>query len=131
MKKNYFLVVTLFLLCFGSYAQGNLQFNQVLTISNTDQTVPAGKVWKIESYQQQQIGISSSGPTFACTDLSRPRYYYIDGNSFCDIKGTGTGVAGYIFIAQNSFPIWLKAAQTCRTSCPGDFLSVLEFNIVP
>ena len=32
-----------------SMAQGNLQFNQVKMISNTDapQTVPAGKVWKI------------------------------------------------------------------------------------
>lgn len=38
--------------CFGLInAQGNLQFNQVKIISNTDapQTVPAGKVWKIES----------------------------------------------------------------------------------
>jgi len=36
---------------FTGIAQGNLQFNQAKIISNTDppQTVPAGKVWKIES----------------------------------------------------------------------------------
>ena len=42
--------ISLFL-CGLSYSQGNLQFNQVKIVSNTDpsQTVPAGKVWKIES----------------------------------------------------------------------------------
>jgi hypothetical protein len=32
-----------------SYAQGNLQFNQVKLIGSTPETVPTGKVWKIES----------------------------------------------------------------------------------
>jgi hypothetical protein len=125
------LIILFSLVSVVLFAQGNLQFSQVLTISNTDQTVPVGKVWKIESYQQQQVGISTSGPTLACTDLSRPRPYYIDGVYFYDMKGTGWGSANVLYIAQNSFPIWLKAGQTCRTNCPGDFLSVLEFNIVP
>jgi hypothetical protein len=129
--KNNILGVWVLFVCQLTFGQGNLQFSQVLTISNTDQTVPAGKVWKIESYQQQQIGISTNGPTLACTDLSRPRPYYIDGVYFYDLKGTGWGSANVLYIAQNSFPIWLKAGQTCRTNCPGDFLSVLEFNIIP
>ena len=127
-------ILLLFFGCFSclfSFAQGNLQFNQVLTISSTDQTVPAGKVWKIESYQQQNVAISTTGPTVSCGDLSRPRPYYIDGVYYHDIKSSGWGSASVLYIAQNTFPIWLKAGQTCRTTCVGDFLSVLEFNIVP
>jgi hypothetical protein len=48
-----YLLTHLFLIIFVGFsqAQGNLQFNQAKIISNTDpmQTVPAGKVWKIES----------------------------------------------------------------------------------
>jgi hypothetical protein len=128
------VILLLFFGCFSclfSFAQGNLQFNQVLTISSTDQTVPAGKVWKLESYQQQSVGISTSSPITSCGDLSRVRPYYIDGLAYNDIKGTGSGLSNVLYIPQNTFPIWLKAGQTCRTTCVGDFLSVLEFNIVP
>lgn len=128
--KNKILGIWVMFVCQMTFGQGNLQFSQVLTISNTDQTVPAGKVWKIESYQQHTVGIGAT-ISMGCTSLSNSRPYYIDGYYFCDIKGTGTGASNILYIAQNSFPIWLKAGQTCRTSCPGDFLSVLEFNIVP
>lgn len=112
------------------YAQ-NLQFSQVIIVSNTDQTVPTGKVWKIESYQQQQIGYGTNSPTTSCADLNRPRPYYIDGNTYNDIKGTGWGSSSILYAAGNTFPIWLKAGQTCRTSCSGDFLSIIEFSVVP
>ena len=48
MKIIFFVCL---LWCGVIYSQGNLQFNQVKIVSNTDaaQTVPAGKVWKIES----------------------------------------------------------------------------------
>ena len=55
--KTFLFVLVLFFL--GSYnAQGNLQFNQVITYNiggiannydNVNFTVPVGKVWKIES----------------------------------------------------------------------------------
>ena len=113
------------------FAQGNLQFNQIVIVSDQIQTVPTGKVWKVESYQQQQIGVGTSSPTTNCGDLNRPRYYQIDGINYNDIKGTGWGSGSILFMAQNNFPFWLKAGQTLKTSCPGDFLSVIEFNVVP
>lgn len=122
-------IICLFIL--GEFNAQNLQFSQVIIVSNTDQTVPTGKVWKLESYQQQQIGIGTNSPTTSCTDFNRPRPYYIDGVTYNDIKGTGWGSGSVLYMASNTFPIWLKAGQTCRTSCSGDFLSVIEFSIVP
>jgi hypothetical protein len=130
MIFRYFIIV-FGLLSISELNAQNLQFSQVVIVSNTDQTVPVGKVWKIESYQQQQIGFGTSSPTTSCGDLSRPRPYVIDGLNYNDIKGTGWGSGSILYAAGNTFPIWLKAGQTCRTTCSGDFLSILEFNIVP
>ena len=127
------VILLSFALCFVKIAtaQGNLQFNQVISATNSDMTVPAGKVWKIESYLQQQIAIGTSGPITTCGDLSRPRPFYIDGIPYHDIKGTGWGSGSLLYTAGNQFPIWLKAGQVCRTTCSGDILSILEFNVVP
>ena len=43
------------LLFFTGFGQYNLQLNQVVLVSNTIQTVPVGKVWKVESYMQAGI----------------------------------------------------------------------------
>jgi hypothetical protein len=111
-------------LSLSSFSQGNLQFNQVITVGATDMTVPTGKVWKVESYQQQQVGVSLSGAISGCSDLSRPRPYFIDGNSYHHINVAGWGATNVPVSANNEFPIWLKAGQVIKTSCSGDFLSV-------
>ena len=47
--KNFFLIIILSSLTLMGKAQGNLQFNQAKLV-NTIDTVPSGKVWKIESF---------------------------------------------------------------------------------
>lgn len=111
-------------------AQGNLQFNQVLKVVDADQTVPAGKVWKVESYHQMQIGISTSLPTTGCADLARPRPYFVDNVLYHHLQPIGNGNSNFASAATNEFPLWLRSGQTLRTSCPGDFLSVIEFNVL-
>ncbi len=128
--KNIFTIL-LFFIAFKTFSQGNLQFNQVVIVNDQVQTVPAGKVWKVESYQQQQVSISTSFPTTGCSDLARPRPYLIDNIQYHNIEGIGHGNTSFASTAKNNFPFWLKAGQTLKTSCPGDILSVLEFNIVP
>lgn len=127
MKKLICILVLFFSL--GANAQGNLQFNQVLKISTTIETVPAGKVWKIESYQQSNVS-GTSNSTNTC-DVARVRPYIIDGQVYHNIKNIASGNAGYIYAAENRMPIWLAEGQTAATSCPSDFLSVIEFNIIP
>lgn len=112
-----------------SCAQGNLQFNQVIKVSDTPMTVPAGKVWKIESYQQSNVS-GTSNSTFGC-DVARVRPYIIDSQIYHNIKNIASGNSGYVYTAENRMPIWLAAGQTAATSCPSDFLSIIEFNVVP
>jgi len=57
---------TLLLLCGTSlFAQGSLQYNQALIISDQIQTVPAGKVWKIQNIYGSEFRVNE------CIDLSQ------------------------------------------------------------
>ncbi len=126
--KTLFIIICLFA-SLGVSAQGNLQFNQVIKVSSATMTVPVGKVWKIESYQQSNVS-GTSNSTSGC-DLARVRPYIIDSQIYHNIKNIASGNAGYVYTAENRMPIWLAAGQTAATSCPSDFLSVIEFNVVP
>ena len=126
--KKLFLIACLFI-SLGVTAQGNLQFNQVIKVSNTQMTVPAGKVWKIESYLQSNVA-GTSNSTTGC-DVTRVRPFIIDGQIYHNIKNVASGSGGYIYTPDNSFPVWLSEGHTVSTSCVSDFLSVIEFNVVP
>lgn len=127
MKSSVILFFLFF--TFTTYSQGNLEFNQVIKVSTTTMTVPVGKVWKVESYQQSNVA-GTSNSTTGC-DITRVRPYIIDGQPYHNIGNVASGNAGYIYVAENRFPIWLTENQTIATSCPSDFLSVIEFNVVP
>lgn len=65
--KTVLMVALSLALGYAAQAQGNLQFNQVLYLSSnadnqTQWTVPAGKVWKMES-----VGVASSSSTYMLT----------------------------------------------------------------
>ena len=47
--KTFFFFIVILTLSSISFSQGNLQFNQVKLVGDSPQTVPTGKVWKIES----------------------------------------------------------------------------------
>jgi hypothetical protein len=47
--RSFSIVIVLLVLGFKLSAQNNLQFNQVKLVGSTAETVPGGKVWKIES----------------------------------------------------------------------------------
>jgi hypothetical protein len=122
MKKIFFF--TLFSLCSllfvpCSNAQGNLQFNQVITLNGSFTstptgkldlgTVPVGKVWKMEYF------------TIAST------------------YGAGLFVNNAIFVENNV--IWFKSGDlisargNCGSCGPGVgtyiyFVSIIEFNVV-
>ena len=100
---------------FNSFGQGELQFNQVITQVGTTTnapiyTVPAGKVWKVES-------ISSSYPNYLNVNIN---------NVSVDLMYS----SGFM-----PFPFWLKATdviQIFSASYPINYvISIVEFNIVP
>ena len=131
---NKLVIFAIFILCSmflapRSNAQGNLQFNQVVTLSQNFNltgcgsnqcawtgpvfTVPAQKVWKIEYFSSSGVG-----------DVVMTM------NSTVNISGIST-------------PIWLKAGDqfqmkklcgvgaSCGLQVGSFFISIIEFNVVP
>ncbi len=125
MKKIFTLfIVVLLASSLKSFAQGNLQFNQVKSESvvlsaNTSTptiTVPVGKVWKIETMGTNNVTAGYIK-------------YAINGVAYSLTLG-GQMAGGSI--------IWLKAGDTFSMSNNtsninniGVYYSILEFNIVP
>jgi hypothetical protein len=130
--KIYYLSLFILFLSFSTKAQGNLQFNRVIILSSL-QTVPAGKVWKIESmfmpsplfikYQTQDGGScgcsasSSYSKTRYVTDYLAP---FFAGKNNMKINGEE--------IVYNDKILWLDAGTTVepiilttplQTSTPG------------
>ncbi|MBM3429766.1 MAG: hypothetical protein FJX99_02135 [Bacteroidetes bacterium] len=116
----------------GFYAQGNLQFNQVLRVGNTAQTVPVGKVWKVETYMQSNTSISEFTEYPNCNFPDRQHPFLINSVPYYQINGSpGHGSSGIMMAVGNLFPLWLKSGEILQTTCPNNFLSVIEYNVVP
>lgn len=116
------ILVVLFITAFSNEltAQKSLEFNQVKLVT-TQETVPNGKVWKIEN-------------------IGSPVFYYVSAGSSTtpSIKVNGNHI--YIFklrTTQNQtyygnqsyfFPIWLPSQTTLAVGNSINFISVIEFN---
>lgn len=130
---KFLFAIVLALLSYVGFGQYNLQLNQVVLVSNTLQTVPAGKVWKVESYMQAGIAAPDMievGGSCAYSDRHHPMI--VNGQTYFLINGSpGHGSSGTFLAASNILPMWLPAGATLRTACAKDVLSVIEFNLVP
>jgi len=95
----------------SSSAQNQLTFNQVLLVTLTSQgdTVPQGKVWKVES-------AASLGQPYV--------YFYID-EMISTILWNGAGTASFNTV----FPMWLPAGTIVKEGSYVNALSIIEFNI--
>jgi hypothetical protein len=134
------LILSFFLvLCSLLYSQGNLQFNQVKLVS-TIETVPAGKVWKVEgaTFAGGSVfcvgGPPGPGNTY-CGNQILQSYGFIGVMSF-DINGQSNHISHLGYSSSSStqlspFPFWLPAGSTLAASTNMRYLSVLEFNIIP
>ena len=130
------IVLFIFLVCLGmSYAQGNLQFNQVKLVSALE-TVPAGKVWKIESviYNIPQTASGYQSTNGGCSYI----YYESTAIEIAGIPtkvGQGTQPAAYSNLAYTHsytmLPVWIPAGTTLSGGTCLNKVSVIEFNIVP
>jgi hypothetical protein len=134
MKTLFFLIILL--LPSIAFSQGNLQFNQVKLVS-TQETVPAGKVWKVESASYSGgsvllVGCNSYNSCSGGTNTYSPVLYSSMSykiNSvayFTDIVAANGSIS-----SSSTFPIWLSAGNKLEASSNMGFLSVLEFNIIP
>lgn len=116
-------------------AQGNLQFNQVKLVSSLE-TVPAGKVWKIESviYNIPQTASGYQTTNGGCSYV----YYESTAIEIAGIPtkvGQGTQPAAYSNLAYTHsytmLPVWIPAGTTLSGGTCLNKISIIEFNIVP
>jgi hypothetical protein len=127
MKKS--IVIFLFFITLGAKAQGNLQFNQVLTYNGSINTgtnspiwkVPLNKVWKIEAKSL------TGGPD----DL----IFYVNSTPYYDVFRYSIPGGVTYYSAINTGVIWLKAndeikfLKTYGNGTSDYFISIIEFNI--
>jgi hypothetical protein len=132
MKKA--ILILIISICISQLsAQGNLQFNQVKKVT-VSETVPANKVWKIEGVIYN-TSLSNFSDASTQQMLTYDNYIIIDGisdaiRSIRGIAAINSGAKAYV-IWEQKFPIWLKAGSTLAISTGVQFISVIEFNIVP
>ena len=134
MKKLYFILFVL--LNQLAFAQGNLQFNQVKLVTALE-TVPAGKVWKIESVIYNIPSEMSSYQTSQSLSCGVNTFQ----NFAIEVAGvptkTGQGVNALqlsnITYTQGytELPIWLPGGATLSGGPCLNKVSILEFNIIP
>lgn len=126
MKKNHILLffAAVFVLGFSkaSFAQGNLQFSQVIILdigfSGIEAiTIPAGKVWKIESVS---MGSSGSSPSVYLRNSSGANIAY-----FSSSGSTNTATLPY-WLPSGFVGSLINNYSAFRAS-----ISIIEFNVVP
>lgn len=122
-----YITAILFLFVFNAvFSQGNLQFNQVLNLevtccTPTSYTVPAGKVWKIES--------AVSANQYYPVRITNLNGKSLNGH-ICKDSNASYGVFPIIL------PFWVSSNSTIQFNNGSNngekgFVSVIEFNIVP
>jgi hypothetical protein len=134
--KTFFHVFVFIVLSDGFLAQGNLQFNQVKLVTNQE-TVPVGKVWKVESVIYNIPSGSNTYQTGNYGDCSASDYnksaIVVDG--YPTKVGQGTTPLGYssgtYTHTYTILPLWLPAGATLSGGTCLNKISVIEFNIIP
>lgn len=119
------------------FAQGTLQFNQVLLVNSLD-TVPAGKVWKVEGFMYnggapyvlgtaQLFGGPGSNTVRGFYGLARFR---INAQTV-DIPAAFADEYRPSSIGFAWFPMWLPANTTIQPTTNIRYFNVIEFNVIP
>jgi hypothetical protein len=125
MKLVGVIIVSLF---FGScFAQGNLQFNQVKLVT-VQETIPAGKVWKITGI------LPSYGYRYTSGGTSPYEYgILVNGNQRIIGHGSYLNTSYNSPFSAQSFggDLWLPAGTNLAVGSNVGEISVIEFNIVP
>jgi len=116
----------------------NLQFGKTKLIDSKTDTVPVGKVWKIENftYSKSLANCPTGGSTVNITDS-----IVLNGNKMAvraqrfsgveDLRGWGTSLAPEYLLWEQKTPLWLPAGTTLSAGRGVLYISVLEFKEAP
>jgi hypothetical protein len=130
-----FALIIMLVIAANTNAQ-TLQFSQVKLVTALE-TVPPGKVWKVESViyniPNDQSSVQSSSNS-NCS-IGNYRSVAISINGVPTKVGNGTQPAAYSnadYTHSNTIlPVWLPAGATLSGGPCNNQVSVIEFNVVP
>jgi hypothetical protein len=127
------LILVLHALCGSQQIQGQntLSFSGAILVGTTLDTVPANKVWKVESYMQANVSLTNQTNGGGCSNPSWQSQFYINQYMYYNTAWIGNGISSFYQGNHIPFPFWLPAGTTLKTTCAGDYLSVLEFTVQP
>ncbi len=127
MKKSiYVLIIGLFILISFSGQAQNLVFSKAILVSTTD-TVPNGKIWKVESVLSASSLSINSGTSSAQSSATG---ILVDGLSVFIKSSWGNSYSSSSVVCTD-LPIWLPAGTSLAAAGNVYKISVLEFSIVP
>ncbi|CAN5290017.1 hypothetical protein BH09BAC1_BH09BAC1_02600 [soil metagenome] len=144
--KAIFSLFVIMSICVVGFAQGNLQFNQVITQSintafaagssrpgtSVTLTVPAGKVWKIESAHVSSQSSSSSNQYNISTGSSTVCYIILDEAIIATFDSYAPLVGGAIWLKEGTHTLLLQGyVNSSSTYKFNGLVTGIEFNIVP
>ena len=138
------LLLLFLIIYYQNIAQGNLQFSQVKLVSTTE-TVPVGKVWKLQNFlpnvslftdiTRNQINPTSGGiRNFIILVNGISIYLQTTVTREVGRSDSYWSQDGYATAASSSIlnePIWLSSGTTLAASTNVQFVSVIEFNVLP
>lgn len=111
---------------FTVLGQGNLEFNQVKLIGTVSESVPVGKIWKIESALSSSSLNISTGTTSTQNVTTN---IVINGTNVVVKSSWGSSYASSA-IETTDLPIWLPAGTSLQAGTNVFRISVIEFNII-
>jgi hypothetical protein len=137
------VILGILLNCALVYSQ-NLQFSQVKLVSSVE-TVPAGKVWKMDNFLPNTPLVQdlNRGYPNAIAGATKNFVILVNGNSIYLQSQLSREVGrsdgywnqdGYATSSQHSIfdqPIWFPAGTTVAASTNIQYISIIEFNLVP
>jgi|694.fasta_scaffold69723_1 hypothetical protein len=116
----------------GGLAWGQtLQFSQILLVSSNTQTVPAGKVWKVENILASSSLVASGNQTVNFSiSVDNSQVFVAGANSQVNVYNQGVQSMSSTS-NQLVQPIWLPAGSTLAAGQNVFRVSVIEFNVLP
>lgn len=129
------LLILIYVPAYFCQSAGSLQFSKVKLIGPAADTVPLGKVWKVESV----LSSSQLAPGLPSNNVA------LDKTNTLQIKVNGTiiTISSWLENVYSSYrghtafgrvtelPIWFPAGSILEVSSNAAYISVVEFNIIP
>lgn len=130
-----YLIIVFLLGCFYSgFSQGSLEFSRVLQVNSAVQTVPAGKIWKVEgALYSRSLPLPHCTGSSSCGTVTQSDNIIVNSQTITIRQFNSRGDYDQVnsMVWESSFPLWFEAGTTIQASAGVYSVTIIEFNVVP